>query len=293
VTDRVHFRHRTLPYLLLAPQLLVTLVFFIWPAGRAILQSVQMQDAWGLRTTFVGVENFARLLRDDLYLQSFTTTIGFSVVVTFAALSTGLLLAAAGDWVLRGSSTYRLLLMWPYAVAPAIAGALWYFMFNPSLGVIAYYLRAFGYDWNHYMRGSDALALITIASIWKQVGYNFLFFLAGLQSVPRSLIEAAAIDGAGPIVRFWRVTFPLLWPTTFFLIVMNSVYSFFDTFGVVHATTDGGPVQATTILVYRVYKTGFIGQDVGGSAAQSVILMAMVIALTVFQFRYLDRRVKI
>lgn len=288
---RSYFRHKTLPYLLVLPQLLITAVFFLWPAGRAIFQSFLRQDAWGLRTTFVGFENFTDLFRDELYLQSFGVTLVFSVTVTLIALSAGLLFAAATDFVIRGSNGYRALLMWPYAVAPAVAGALWYFMFNPSLGIIAYFLDALGYDWNHYIKGGDALVLVIIASAWKQVGYNFLFFLAGLQAVPKSLVEAAAIDGAEPVRRFWSVIFPLLSPTTFFLIVINTVYSFFDTFGVIHATTQGGPVQATSILVYKVYNTGFIGQDLGSSAAQSVILMSIVILLTFVQFRYLGRQV--
>jgi sn-glycerol 3-phosphate transport system permease protein len=289
--NRSHFKHRFLPYLLVLPQLLITTVFFLWPAGRAISQSFLRQDAWGIRTTFVGFENFVDLFRDELYLQSFGVTMIFTVTVTLIALSLGLLFAATTDWILRGSNAYRALLMWPYAVAPAVAGALWYFMFNPSLGIVAYFLDAFGYDWNHYIRGRDALILVILASAWKQIGYNFLFFLAGLQAVPKSLVEAAAIDGAEPLKRFWSVVFPLLSPTTFFLIVINSVYSFFDTFGVIHATTNGGPVQATSILVYKVFNTGFIGQDLGSSAAQSVVLMVIVIGLTFIQFRYLGSRV--
>jgi sn-glycerol 3-phosphate transport system permease protein len=289
--NRSHFKHRLLPYLLVLPQLLITAVFFLWPAGRAIFQSFLRQDAWGIRTTFVGFENFVDLFRDELYLQSFGVTMIFTVTVTLIALSLGLLFAATTDWILRGSNAYRALLMWPYAVAPAVAGALWYFMFNPSLGIVAYFLDAFGYDWNHYIRGRDALILVILASAWKQIGYNFLFFLAGLQAVPKSLVEAAAIDGAEPLKRFWSVVFPLLSPTTFFLIVINSVYSFFDTFGVIHATTNGGPVQATSILVYKVFNTGFIGQDLGSSAAQSVVLMLIVIGLTFIQFRYLGSRV--
>lgn len=291
MVQRSHFKHRYLPYLLLLPQLLITAVFFLWPAGRAVVQSVLQQDAWGLRTEFVGLATFIELFQDELYLQSFGVTLIFSAAVTGLAMSLGLLFAATTDFVIRGSNGYRAMLMWPYAVAPAVAGALWYFMFNPSLGIIAYFLDGFGYDWNHYIRGSDALILIIIASAWKQIGYNYLFFLAGLQAVPRSLIEAAAIDGARPLQRFWRIVFPLLSPTTFFLIVLNTVYSFFETFGVVHATTSGGPSQSTSILVYKVFNTGFIGQDLGSSAAQSVILMLIVIGLTFVQFRYLGSKV--
>ncbi len=291
MTERAYFKNRWLPYALLAPQLLITFVFFLWPAGKAIVQSVQRQDAWGLRTQFVGLANFRELFQDELYLQSFGTTLIFSVAVTVIALGGGLLFAAAVDTVTKGTNAYRAMLMWPYAIAPAVAGALWYFMFNPSIGIVAYMLDVLGYDWNHYIRGRDALLLVILASAWKQIGYNFLFFLAGLQSVPRSVIEAAAIDGAAPVRRFWSIIFPLLSPTTFFLIVVNSVYAFFDTFSVIHATTQGGPVQATSILVYKVYNTGFIGQNLGSSAAQSVILMAIVIVLSFVQFRFIGSRV--
>jgi len=291
MNQRPHFRHKGLPYLLLLPQMAVTVVFFLWPAGRAIYQSFLREDPWGLSSQFAWFENYVHLFQDRLYLQSFGTTLIFSLAVTVLSLSMGLLFAATADWVIRGTKTYRTLLMWPYAVAPAVAGALWYFMFNPSLGIVAFFLSALGYDWNHYLRGSDALILIIIASSWKQIGYNFLFFLAGLQSIPRSLVEAAAIDGAKPMTRFWKVVFPLLSPVTFFLVVLNTSYAFFETFGVVHATTNGGPVQATSILVLQVYKTGFLGQDLGSSAAQSVILMAIVIGLTIVQFRYIEKRV--
>ena len=288
---RAIFKHKGLPYLLLLPQLAVTAVFFLWPAGRAIYQSFLVEDIWGLSADFVWFENYIRLFRDPLYLESFVTTLIFSVAVTLIALSFGLLMAAAADWVVRGTNGYRAMIMWPYAVAPAIAGALWYFMFNPSLGIVAFFLENLGYDWDHYIKGRDALILVIIASAWKQVGYNFLFFLAGMQAIPKAYIEAAAIDGAKPIRRFWAIVFPLLSPITFFLIVINSVYAFFETFGVIHATTDGGPVQSTSILVFKVFKTGFEGQDLGSSSAQSVILMAIVIGLAVIQFRYLDKKV--
>ena len=291
MTQRSFFKNRWLPYWLLLPQLLITAVFFLWPAGKALVQSVQRQDAWGLNTSFVGIANFVELFRDRLYLESFGTTIVFSVAVTLIALAGGLLFAASADFILKGSTVYRGLLMWPYAVAPAVAGALWYFMFNPSLGIVAYALETLGYDWNHVLDGTDALILVIMASAWRQIGYNFLFFLAGLQAVPNSVVEAAAIDGAAPVRRFWSIIFPLLSPITFFLIVINTVYAFFDTFGVIHATTQGGPVQATSILVYKVYETGFLGQDLGSSAAQSVVLMAMVIVLTFVQFRFLGARV--
>lgn len=289
---RALFRHPWLPYALLLPQLAITLVFFIWPASQALWQSVLREDAWGLKTEFVGLENFAELFSSAHYLGSFEITLTFSVLVTFLSMSISLLLATNADRVIRGSSAYKTLLIWPYAVAPAVAGVLWFFMFNPTIGILAWLIKGSGIDWNHYQNGGHAMALIVIAAVWKQISYNFLFFLAGLQAVPKSLIEAAAIDGAGPIRRFWSIIFPLLSPTTFFLLVVNVVYAFFDTFGIVHATTDGGPAGATSILVYKVYNDGFVGLDLGGSAAQSVVLMVIVIALTVVQFRYIERRVQ-
>lgn len=290
---RVTFRHKWLPYALLAPQLLITLVFFIWPASQALYYSVLQQDAFGLRVEFVGLQNFAYLFSDPSYLESFKVTVVFSAAVAFLSLSFALLLAVMADRVIKGATAYKTLLIWPYAVAPAIAGVLWYFLFNPAVGINAWILRTwFGYDWNHTLNGSDALMLIVIAAAWKQVSYNFLFFLAGLQAIPRSLIEAAAIDGASPLKRFWTIIFPLLSPTTFFLLVVNIVYAFFDTFGTIHATTRGGPYGATNTLVYKVFNDGFIGLDLGGSAAQSVVLMVIVISLTVVQFRYIERRVE-
>ena len=289
---RVTFRHKWLPYALLAPQLLITLVFFIWPASQALYQSLLRQDAFGLRVEFVGLDNFRYLFSDPTYLESFHVTVVFSVAVALLSLSFALMLAVMADRVIKGAMAYKTLLIWPYAVAPAVAGVLWFFLFNPTIGLTAYWLQSIGYDWNHTLNGKDAMILIVIAAAWKQISYNFLFFLAGLQSIPRSLIEAAAIDGAGPWKRFWTIIFPLLSPTTFFLLVVNVVYAFFDTFGIVHATTVGGPAGATDILVYKVFNDGFIGLDLGGSAAQSVILMMIVIALTVVQFRFIERRVQ-
>ena len=289
---RVVFRHTWLPFLLILPQLAVTLIFFIWPASQALYQSLLREDAFGLKTTFVGLENFARLFADPLYTDSIQTTAVFSLSVTFFAMALALLLAVMADRVIRSATAYKALLIWPYAVAPAIAGVLWWFLFNPTIGIMAYLMRGIGYDWNHQLDGNDAMILIVIAATWKQISYNFLFFLAGLQAIPKSLVEAAAIDGAGPSRRFWTIIFPLLSPTTFFLMVVNVVYAFFDTFGVVHATTNGGPGQATNILVYKVFSDGFIALDLGGSAAQSVVLMAIVIALTMVQFRYIERRVQ-
>jgi sn-glycerol 3-phosphate transport system permease protein len=291
-TKRTTFPNVWLPYVLVAPQIVVTLVFFIWPASQALMQSVQREDPFGLRTTFVGLANFRRLLADPLYIDSFSTTFVFAVAVTLLSMGTALLLAVMVNRVIRGNRPYGTLIVWPYAVAPAIAGVLWWFIFNPTIGILPYVLDQIGYDWNHRTDATDAMILVVIAAAWRQISYNFLFFLAGLQSIPHSLIEAAAIDGASPFKRFWTITFPLLSPTSFFLMVVNIVYAMFDTFGVIHATTRGGPAQATNILVYKVYTDGFVGLNLGSSAAQSVILMAIVIALTVIQFRYIERRVQ-
>ena len=289
---RVRFKSAWLPWLLVAPQLAIVIVFFFWPAGQAIYQSFLREDAFGTSTEFVGLENFTQLFNDPSYLASFKTTLIFSVLVAVLGLSISLVLAVMADRVIKGATGYKTLLIWPYAVAPAVAGVLWLFMFAPSIGVVAYALRSIGFDWNHLLDGTHAMALIVLAATWKQISYNFLFFLAGLQSVPKSLIEAAAIDGAGPWRRFWSVQFPLLSPTTFFLLVMNVIYAFFDTFGIIDAATQGGPGQSTSILVYKVYLDGFKALDLGGSAAQSVVLMAIVILLTVVQFRYIERRVQ-
>ncbi len=288
---RVHFKSWWLPYALLLPQVAVTLVFFIWPSVQALHQSVLAQDVFGITTRFVWFDNFIDLWYSREYLRSFSRTLLFSFSVTFIAMSLGLLFAVLVDRILKGSSGYKLLLTWPYAVAPAVAGVLWLFMFNTSTGVLALTLRSMGIDWDHVIRGDQAMLLVILASAWRQIAYNFLFFLAGLQAIPRSLKEAAAIDGAGPVKRFWTIIFPLLAPTTFFLLVINIVYAFFETFGVIHAVTRGGPGQATEILVYKVYRDGFVGMDFGASAAQSVILMILVIGLTAIQFKYLERRV--
>ena len=288
---RVVFRSAWLPYALLAPQILVTVVFFFLPAFQAVWFSFQLQDAFGLNTEFVGLQNFDELFRDSRYLESFKVTALFSVLVAFFGLVISLVLATMADRVLRGALAYKTLLIWPYAVAPAIAGVLWAFLFASSIGIITYVLKGMGIDWNWIIHGDQAMLLVVIASVWKQISYNFLFFLAGLQSIPKSLIEAAAIDGAGPVRRFWTIVFPLLSPTTFFLLVVNIVYAFFDTFGVIDATTQGGPAQATQILVYKVYHDGVKSADLGGSSAQSVVLMLIVIVLTVVQFRFVERKV--
>ena len=289
---RVVFRSAWLPYALVAPQIAVTLVFFFWPAVQAGWYSFQLQDAFGERTQFVGLANFAALFRDSNYLHSFQITAFFSVLVAGSGIAISLLLAAMADRVIRGALAYRTLLIWPYAVASAVAGVLWLFLFAPSIGIITFALRSIGINWDWVLQGNQAMLLVVIAATWKQISYNFLFFVAGLQSIPKSLIEAAAIDGAGPGRRFRTIVLPLLSPTAFFLLVVNIVYAFFDTFGVIDATTQGGPAGATQILVYKVYYDGVKAADLGGSSAQSVILMVIVIALTVVQFRYIERKVQ-
>ncbi|AQZ98240.1 sn-glycerol-3-phosphate ABC transporter permease UgpA [Comamonas kerstersii] len=289
---RVLFRSGWLPWVLIAPQLLIIGIFFFWPAGQAVLQSFQMEDAFGLSTEWVGLDNFRNLLDDPSYLTSFQRTAVFSVLVAGAGIAISLVLAIFADRIVRFAMVYKTLLIVPYAVAPVIAGVLWVFIFSPSIGVATYYLGKLGYDWNYLMNDNQAMALVVIASVWKQISYNFLFFLAGLQSIPKALIEAASIDGAGPWRRFWNIQLPLLSPTTFFLLVINIVYAFFDTFGIIDAATQGGPGQSTSILVYKVYQDGFRGLDLGSSAAQSVILMFIVVVLTVIQFRYVEKKVQ-
>ncbi|ENZ79785.1 MULTISPECIES: sn-glycerol-3-phosphate ABC transporter permease UgpA [Ralstonia] len=289
---RVVFRSRWLPYVLVAPQIVVTLVFFFWPAGQALYQSLLRQDAFGINLEFVGLENFHDLFADPTYLGSFKTTAVFAIGVALVGLGTSLALAYFADRALRGATFYKTLLIWPYAIAPAVAGVLWSFLFNPSLGIVSFMIRRMGVDWNFVLNGGQALTLVVIIAAWKQISYNFLFFLAGLQSIPKSLIEAAAIDGAGPWRRFWSIVFPLLSPTTFFLMVVNVVYAFFDTFAIIDSVTQGGPFKATETLVFKVYQDGVRGLDIGGSAAQSVILMGLVIVLTIVQFRYVERKVQ-
>ena len=289
---RVLFRSAWLPWLLIAPQMAVILVFFFWPASQAIWQSMQSEDAFGTSTVFVGLENFKTLFEDPAYIESFKVTAIFSVLVAGIGIALAMVLAVFADRILRGALVYKTFLIIPYAVAPAIAGVLWVFMFSPSIGVVSYWLRYMGVDWNHLLNSNQALTLIVVAAVWKQISYNFLFFLAGLQSIPKALIEAAAIDGAGPLRRFFTIQFPLLSPTTFFLLVINVVYAFFDTFAIVHATTEGGPGRDTAILVYKVWHDGFKALDLGGSAAQSVVLMVIVVALTVIQFRYVEKKVQ-
>ena len=277
--------------LFVLPQLLITAVFFFYPAGQAVWQSLFIPDPFGLKSQFVGLGNFQFLLQDPFYRASFATTAIFSSLVTVVSMGVALWLAVLADRLIKGSGTYRTLLIWPYAVAPAVAGVLWLFMFNTRVGLVSWYLGLLGYDWNHVLNGNEAMGLVVIASSWGRISYNFLFFLAGLQAIPKSVIEAAAIDGARFWKRFWTIVFPLLSPTTFFLLVVNIVYAFFETFGVIHTITSGGPQQATTILVYKVFADGFVGQDLGSSAAQSVILLMVVGVLTIVQFKYIERRV--
>ncbi|MDB5621139.1 sn-glycerol-3-phosphate ABC transporter permease UgpA [Tardiphaga sp.] len=285
------FRSPLLPFLLLTPQVAVVLLFFYWPAAQAVWQSFLLQDAFGLSTTFIWFENYSDLLTQPEYYEAILRTFVFSAAIGGSSLSFALLLAVMADKQLKGAGLYRTLLIWPYAVAPAVAGVLWIFMLHPSLGVLARGLRGMGLDWNPQLNGNHAVTLIVLAAAWKQISYNFLFFLAGLQAIPKSVLEAAAIDGARPMRRFWTVTFPLLTPTIFFLIVVNIVYAFFDTFGIIDAMTGGGPAKATETLVYKVYLDGLLGGNLGSSAAQSVMLMVIVVALTAIQFRYVERKV--
>ncbi|MDR6583180.1 sn-glycerol-3-phosphate ABC transporter permease UgpA [Herbaspirillum sp. BH-1] len=289
---RARFTSKWLPYLLVAPQIVITLLFFFWPAAQALYQSMLLQDAFGGYSEFVWLDNFKTLFGDPTYLESFRTTAVFSALVAFFGLAVSLLLAVFADRVRRGTSIYKTFLIWPYAVSPVVVGVLWMFLLSPSLGILSHVLSWLGLPWDYMINGTHAMILIVIAAIWKQISYNFLFFLAGLQSIPKSLIEAAAIDGAGPVKRFFTIVFPLISPTTFFLFVVNVVYAFFDTFVIVDATTHGGPGKDTEILVYKVFSDGFKGGDLGSSAAQSVVLMALVILLTVVQFKYVEKKVQ-
>ena len=288
----VYFPQKKLPYLLVLPQLVITAIFFLWPAGQAVLQAFYREDAFGLSQQFVGLENFIDLFQDPLYYKSMIVTMVFSFSVAFLGIAVALWLAVMADRVIRGKMVYQTLLVWPYAVAPALAGVLWWILFDPNIGPVALFLDRIGLHWNHFLNGDQAMILVVISATWKQISYNFLFFLAGLQAIPRSLIEAAAIDGASSFKRFWDIVFPLLSPTTFFLLVVNLVYAFFETFGVIDTTTQGGPDGSTNTLVYKVFKDGFIGLDSGGSAAQSIVLMAIVGLMTVIQFRFIERKVQ-
>ncbi len=289
--NRATFPNKVLPYFLLAPQIAITIIFFFWPASQAVYQSMLREDAFGLKSAFVGLANFRQVLSEPSYINSIEVTAVFCIATALSALALGLLLAIKVDQVVRGRGFYRTLLIWPYAVAPAIAGMLWLFIFNPSMGTFAYLLRHAGIPWDPLLNGTHAMILIVAAAVWKQISYNFLFFVAGLQAIPKSFIEAAAIDGASSGQRFRAIIFPLLAPTSFFLLVINTVYAFFDTFGIIHAVTSGGPGKATETLVYKVYNDGFVNLQLGVSSAESVILMAIVITLTAIQFRYVERRV--
>ncbi len=289
--NRVTFKGWLLPLLLVLPQILISAIFFFYPAGQAIWQSLFIPDPFGLSSQFVGLGNFEFLFSDQYYRTSFLTTAIFSTLVTLTSMVPALFLAVIADRLIKGAGVYRTLLIWPYAVAPAIAGVLWLFMFNTRVGVVSWYLGQLGYDWNHVLNEAEAMGLVVVASAWGRISYNFLFFYAALQAVPRSVIEAAAIDGAHFWRRFFTIVLPLLSPTTFFLLVVNVVYAFFETFGVIHTITSGGPQQTTTILVYKVFSDGFVGQDLGSSAAQSVILLVVVGALTIIQFKFIEKRV--
>ncbi|WP_105430952.1 sn-glycerol-3-phosphate ABC transporter permease UgpA [Neorhizobium sp. T6_25] len=287
----VVFPNKILPYFLVAPQIVLTIIFFFWPASQALYQSAMREDPFGLQSKFVGLANFRLILSDENYLHALQVTIVFSVATALLSMGLALLLATAADLVVRGKGFYRTMMIIPYAVAPAVAGMLWLFMFNPAMGTLAYLLRRNGVAWDPLLNGDQAMVLVVVAAAWKQISYNFLFFVAGLQAIPKSLLEAAAIDGARGSRRFWTIVFPLLAPTTFFLLVVNTVYAFFDTFGIIHSVTGGGPAKATETLVYKVYNDGFVNLNLGSSAAQSVVLMVIVIALTAFQFRFVERRV--
>ncbi|MGV6872766.1 sn-glycerol-3-phosphate ABC transporter permease UgpA [Pseudochelatococcus sp. B33] len=291
-TKRTIFPNKILPYALLAPQIAITVVFFLWPAGQAVVSSFVREDPFGLSASFVWFDNYIRLFEDRAYVDSIRVTAVFAVSVTLASMSLALLLAVSVDRLIRLGGIYTTLLVWPYAVAPVVAGVLWWFLFNPTIGIFPYLLSFADVRWNHRVNGDHAMIMLVVAASWKQVSYNFLFFVAGLQSIPRSLIEAAAIDGAGPLKRFLTVVFPLLSPTTFFLLIINVNYAMFDTFAIVDATTGGGPAGATNILVFKVFADGVLGLNIGSSAAQSVVLMLIVIALTIVQFRYVERRVQ-
>jgi sn-glycerol 3-phosphate transport system permease protein len=289
---RTVFRNRWLPYALVAPQLAVTIAFFFWPAFDSLRLSLYRASPFGDRLIFIGLGNFQRLLADPAYFRSVATSFVFSALVTLVGLAVALLLASLANAKIRGLAIYRTLLLWPYGIAPAVAGVIWMFVFHPSFGVLPYLLSfVTAYQFNWFLKGWVALVLIVVAAIWKQFGYNLAFYLAGLQAIPGSVLEAASVDGAGPIRRFFAITFPLLSPITFFLFTLNTTFSFFDTFGLVHAVTQGGPGDATSILVFRAWKDGFEGLQLGYSAAQSVILMLLVVALTAAQFRFAEKKV--
>jgi sn-glycerol 3-phosphate transport system permease protein len=287
---RTVFNGRLLPVVLLLPQLLLTLFFFYWPAGEALWSSVIAQDAFGQGFVYVGIDNFVDLLTDPLYLQSIVRTVLFCLAVSILAMATALALAVFADREISGRGIYRTLLIWPYAIAPAMSAVLFLFVLNPRVGLLGRWLNRHGVAWDYALNGGQAMLMVVLASAWKQVSYNFIFFLAGLQSIPRAVTEAARMDGARGWRRFRTMTFPLLAPTTFFLLVVNIVYAAFDTFGTIYALTQGGPGKDTETLVIKVFRDGVINQDVGSSSAQSVVLMLGVIVITAVQFRFMGRR---
>jgi sn-glycerol 3-phosphate transport system permease protein len=287
---RTIFGHRLLPMLLVAPQFFLTVFFFLWPAGQAIWSSMTRQDPFGLHSQFVGLDNFTDLFEDPLYRESIGRTVVFMAAVSALSMAVALLLAVFADRDIRGRGVYRTLLIWPYAIAPAMAAVLWLLLLQPQIGLLGVWLNRHGVAWDYHLNGAQALLVVILASAWKQVSYNFIFFLAGLQSIPRAVVEAARLDGAKGWRRFRTVTFPLLAPTTFFLIVVNLVYAAFDTFGTVQALTQGGPGKATETMVIKVYRDGVVNLDIGSSSAQSVVLMLGVVGLTALQFRFLGRR---
>lgn len=290
---RSYFKSSYLPYLLIVPQILVTLTFFYWPAVQGIMQSFLLSDPFGRKSKFVWFYNYVELFTDPLYLKSIFITFVFSIATAAVSISLGLFIASMANRALKAKALIRTMLIWPYAVAPAISGIMWLFLLHPSYGIVAIAIKKwFGADWNPVLYGADAMAMIVMASAWKEVSYNFVFFIAGMQAIPKSLIEAAAIDGAGPFRRFWTITLPLLSPTFFFLMVMNIIYSFFETFGIIHTVTQGGPGGSTNILVYKVYQDGFVGLNLGSSSAQSVVLMSLIIIITFLQFRFVEKKVQ-
>ncbi|MHC4043439.1 ABC transporter permease subunit [Bradyrhizobium sp. 23AC] len=280
-----------LPTLLLLPQFLILLFFFFIPSLRALMQSVLLSDPFGTNVQFVWLDNFKTLLASSDYRQSIAVTFWFTVAQNVLTLGSALVLAFATDRIVRGRSAYRTIILLPYAIAPAIAGILWAFLFNPAVGPLAQVLHGLGIAWDPNLNPTDALILVTLAASWKHICYDYIFLVVGLLAVPVSLMEAAAVDGAGPIRRFVSIALPMLGPTIFFLTVMNFIYGFFETFAIIDAVTKGGPAGATNILVYKVFVDGFVNLDLGSSAAQSVLLMSFALICTLLQFRYFDRKV--
>ncbi|MCC9622811.1 ABC transporter permease subunit [Thalassospira sp. MA62] len=288
---RVQFENSAAPYLFIAPQILIISIFFLWPAAQAVYQSFLLEDAFGMSSQFVWFRNFEDVLSSSSWTRSAIFTVVFSVLVSVLSIAISLFLAVRADEVIRGAKTYKTLLMWGYAIAPPVAGLLGNMMFNPLMGDLYKIFNSFGFEFNHIQNANDAAFVVILIAVWKQVSVNFIFFLSGLQGIPKAVQEAATLDCKSPERRFWTITFPLLAPTTFFLLVINLTYAFFETFGIIDVSTKGAPGGSTATLVYKVYVDGFLGADMGGSAAQSVLLMIMVSILTVFQFRFIERKV--